>query len=225
MPQGTVLDQRLDLLLVQVLVDLLVVGGLVVGQGLDTPLGQVGHGLPHQRLDLLVVTDLGVGDAVGQRHLVLDIDQQVMLVAVPLDDLGDVALVVLVLLLASTRLSQPLGHLKGNRFAIRLRHVSPTDVVKVAPVLKTIAERGLPNYFGEQRFGRRGDNHLLGAAIIRSDPKGLLDQLLGKPMPTREDPQTTGARKAYDRNDPKRQPEMDFSLGMNASDIAWRTSP
>jgi tRNA pseudouridine13 synthase len=76
-------------------------------------------------------------------------------------------------------------------------------VVKLQPVLKTIQERGLPNYFGEQRFGRRGDNHLLGAAIIRSDPKGLLDQLLGKPMPSREDPQTTGARKAFERNDPK----------------------
>jgi tRNA pseudouridine13 synthase len=96
-----------------------------------------------------------------------------------------------------------LGHLKGNRFAIRLRDVNPTDVVKLQPVLKTIQERGLPNYFGEQRFGRRGDNHLLGAAIVRADPKGLLDQLLGKPMPTREDPQTTGARKAFERNDPK----------------------
>src|SRR3954469_12350299 len=96
-----------------------------------------------------------------------------------------------------------LGHLKGNRFAIRLRHVSPTDVVKLSPVLKTIGERGLPNYFGEQRFGRRGDNHLLGAAIIRMDAKGLLDQLLGKPMPAVDDPQTTGARKAFERNDPK----------------------
>ena len=96
-----------------------------------------------------------------------------------------------------------LGHLKANRFAIRLRDVNPTDVVKLQGVLKTIQQRGLPNYFGEQRFGRRGDNHLLGAAIIRGDAKGLIDQLLGKPMPTREDPQTTGARKAYDRNDPK----------------------
>jgi tRNA pseudouridine13 synthase len=96
-----------------------------------------------------------------------------------------------------------LGHLKGNRFAIRLRDVNPTDVVKLKPVLDEIQRRGLPNYFGEQRFGRRGDNHLLGAAVIRMDAKGLLDQLLGKPMPTVEDPQTTGARKAFERNDPK----------------------
>lgn len=96
-----------------------------------------------------------------------------------------------------------LGHLKGNRFAIRMRDVNPTDVVKLGPVLKTIQERGLPNFFGEQRFGRRGDNHLLGAALIRSDPKGLLSHLLGNPKPNVEDSQTGGARKAFDRNDPK----------------------
>ncbi len=96
-----------------------------------------------------------------------------------------------------------LGHLKGNRFAIRLRDVNPADVVKLGPVLKTIQERGLPNFFGEQRFGRRGDNHLLGAALIRSDPKGLLSHLLGNPKPAVEDSQTAGARKAFDRGDAK----------------------
>ena len=48
--------------------------------------------------DAFVVAGLGVGDVVGQGHLVLDIDQQVQLVAEPLDDLGDLAVVVLVLL-------------------------------------------------------------------------------------------------------------------------------
>jgi tRNA pseudouridine13 synthase len=94
-----------------------------------------------------------------------------------------------------------LGHLKGNRFAIRMRNVDATDVVKLQPVMKTLQERGLPNYFGEQRFGRRGDNHLLGAAIIRSDAKGLLKQLLGAPMPNVEDSMTTGARKAFEAAD------------------------
>jgi tRNA pseudouridine13 synthase len=94
-----------------------------------------------------------------------------------------------------------LGHLKGNRFAIKMRNVDATDVVKLQPVLKTLQERGLPNYFGEQRFGRRGDNHLLGAAIVRDDAKGLLKQLLGTPMPTVDDSMTTGARKAFEAGD------------------------
>src|SRR5689334_22893787 len=49
-----------------------------------------------------------------------------------------------------------LGHLKANRFAIKIRDVNPTDVLKVRPVLAQLQQRGMPNYFGEQRFGRRG---------------------------------------------------------------------
>lgn len=97
-----------------------------------------------------------------------------------------------------------LGHLKGNRFIIKIRNVTPTDVVKCQPVLEHLVERGMPNYFGEQRFGRRHDNHLLGAALIRMDPAGLMAQLLGKPMPQVDDSMTAGARKAFDQNDLKR---------------------
>lgn len=97
-----------------------------------------------------------------------------------------------------------LGHLKGNRFVIKIRNVTPTDVVKCQPVLQHLVERGMPNYFGEQRFGRRHDNHLLGAALIRMDPAGLMAQLLGKPMPGIDDSMSAGARKAFDQNDLKR---------------------
>ena len=62
-----------------------------------------------------------------------------------------------------------LGHLQGNRFAIKIREVLPTDVVKLKPVLDIIQKRGMPNFFGEQRFGRRNNNDLLGAALIRGD--------------------------------------------------------
>src|SRR3954467_3196109 len=59
-----------------------------------------------------------------------------------------------------------LGHLAGNRFAIKIRGVTPTDVVRLEPVLAELGGRGMPNYFGEQRFGRRGDNDRLGAAFV-----------------------------------------------------------
>jgi tRNA pseudouridine13 synthase len=46
---------------------------------------------------------------------------------------------------------------KGNRFRIRLRELSgETDAAE--RVLASIREHGVPNYFGEQRFGRDGDN-------------------------------------------------------------------
>lgn len=95
-----------------------------------------------------------------------------------------------------------LGHLKGNRFAIRIRDVQPTDVVKIQPAVDILKTRGMPNYFGEQRFGRRGDNHLLGAALVAGDDQRVLSLLLGTPNPSVDDSNTMGARKAFDRNDP-----------------------
>lgn len=94
-----------------------------------------------------------------------------------------------------------LGHLKGNRFAIKIREVNPTDVVKLRPVIDLLERRGVPNYFGEQRFGRRGNNDLLGAALISGDNVRLLQLLLGSPDPAVDDAQTLGARGAFDRRD------------------------
>lgn len=94
-----------------------------------------------------------------------------------------------------------LGHLRGNRFAIKIRDVSPTDVVKVRGTLALLQQRGMPNYFGEQRFGRRGNNHLLGAALIRADDREVLKLLLGSPDPKIDDPQQRGARMAFDRGE------------------------
>ncbi|WP_456403493.1 tRNA pseudouridine(13) synthase TruD [Hydrogenimonas sp.] len=59
-----------------------------------------------------------------------------------------------------------IGHLKGNRFFIRLKKVSPTDAAKIDSLLKWIEENGSPNYFGWQRFGREGDNFETARAII-----------------------------------------------------------
>src|SRR5215212_4855506 len=94
-----------------------------------------------------------------------------------------------------------LGHLAGNRFAIKVRDVIATDVVKLAPLIEILKTRGMPNYFGEQRFGRRGDNHLLGATLVRGDDEGLLKLLLGSPRSDVDDSQSLGARKAFDRRD------------------------
>lgn len=44
------------------------------------------------------------------------------------------------------------GALKGNRFRIRLRNLQG-DITTLEQRLATIAQKGVPNYFGEQRFG------------------------------------------------------------------------
>ncbi len=72
-----------------------------------------------------------------------------------------------------------LGHLKGNRFSIKVRGVSMTKVVEAGRVMKRLAQRGVPNFAGEQRFGARGNNHQLGRHYLRKDWKALLDELVG----------------------------------------------
>ena len=51
----------------------------------------------------------------------------------------------------------PRGALDGNRFVLVLREVrGARDAIGAR--LEAVRARGLPNYFGEQRFGRGGDN-------------------------------------------------------------------
>ena len=49
------------------------------------------------------------------------------------------------------------GTLQGNAFEIVLRNVEG-DREELEHRLHTVAQRGVPNYFGEQRFGRDGGN-------------------------------------------------------------------
>jgi tRNA pseudouridine13 synthase len=56
----------------------------------------------------------------------------------------------------------PRGALAGNRFTLVLRDVQG-EHTGIEARLRLIASRGVPNYFGEQRFGRDGDN--LGNAL------------------------------------------------------------
>jgi len=63
------------------------------------------------------------------------------------------------------------GHLKGNRFFIRLKKVNPTDAHKLKQVLKTLKKDGFANYFGYQRFGINGDNYERGRGILEGKIK------------------------------------------------------
>lgn len=58
-----------------------------------------------------------------------------------------------------------LGHLKGNRFFVRLKKLNLTNATKLESTLAHIAHNGFPNFFGFQRFGINGDNYLLGLSL------------------------------------------------------------
>jgi tRNA pseudouridine13 synthase len=79
--------------------------------------------------------------------------------------------------------------------------VHATDVLKAKAVLERLQERGMPNYFGEQRFGRRENNDKFGAALIRNDNIEVLRLLLGDPMAGIDQNNVLLARRAFEARD------------------------
>ncbi|MDE2049965.1 MAG: tRNA pseudouridine(13) synthase TruD [Gammaproteobacteria bacterium] len=65
----------------------------------------------------------------------------------------------------------PRGALAGNRFVIRVRGVTAADA-SLASRLAAIGTRGVPNYFGPQRFGREGANLERIGEDLRALPPG-----------------------------------------------------
>ena len=77
------------------------------------------------------------------------------------------------------------GHLWGNRFDINIRNLKLSDCdideafSRVRQVLDVLEKRGIPNYYGQQRFGKRDDGQVLGAAIISQDWEAFITELIG----------------------------------------------
>jgi tRNA pseudouridine13 synthase len=92
------------------------------------------------------------------------------------------------------------GHLKANRFVVRIRHLD-TGLEEAAgsaeAILAVLRRRGVPNYFGKQRFGARGDTPALGRALLRGDLEEFVRLLLGDPHPE-DPPDCRAARDAFE---------------------------
>ena len=88
------------------------------------------------------------------------------------------------------------GWHRGNRFIIKLRPPSmpsaggaadgawdPESVLDPARrVLAVLADRGVPNYYGPQRFGTRGDTWRVGRALAREDWDEAASLIAGRPL-------------------------------------------
>lgn len=77
-----------------------------------------------------------------------------------------------VTLLEQTRHSKKLrrGDLLGNHFEIRLRDIQG-DQAAIERNLIQVKELGVPNYFGEQRFGHGGNNIEAGRAMLAGETR------------------------------------------------------
>ncbi|HZW10881.1 MAG TPA: tRNA pseudouridine(13) synthase TruD [Phycisphaerales bacterium] len=85
------------------------------------------------------------------------------------------------------------GHLKSNRFSIRVRGVAFHAAVHAQRVLARLAREGLPNRIGEQRFGYLANNHLVGRALVLGRWAEAVELLLG-PDGAHPDAQPEGRR-------------------------------
>lgn len=64
------------------------------------------------------------------------------------------------------------GHLKGNRFRVVLRELElpgAEALARAQAILEVLGARGLPNYYGAQRFGIDGQTLALGVALLRGE--------------------------------------------------------
>ena len=94
------------------------------------------------------------------------------------------------------------GDLLGNRFVIRIRDVSTSAVIYAKQVLDHLAVTGVPNFVGEQRFGYRQNNHVLGKHLLLGEWQAFLDHMLGQPHEG-DSAATWARREAYMRGDYK----------------------
>jgi len=74
-----------------------------------------------------------------------------------------------------------LGHLAGNRFSIRLHQLKPGAALLAEAILDQLHRSGVPNRFGEQRYGVLGNSAILGHLLLRGDHENFCRELLGDP--------------------------------------------
>lgn len=59
------------------------------------------------------------------------------------------------------------GHLQGNRFTILMRDVAANALELAEPIAERLRQLGVPNYFGDQRFGTDGETARLGFDLLK----------------------------------------------------------
>ena len=95
------------------------------------------------------------------------------------------------------------GHLRANRFALRIRNLSipAAQAQTIAQkIMDVLIRRGVPNYFGPQRFGGRADSDKLGLLLIKNDTTEFCRLFLGDPA-NETDPRLIEARQLYEQGE------------------------
>lgn len=91
------------------------------------------------------------------------------------------------------------GHLAGNTFTVKIRDFDETlSPERVNDRQKTLAETGVPNYFGPQRFGLRKDTSRLGECLVKNELDEFVELYFGRPSGNEPD-RCRKARELFDK--------------------------
>ncbi|MDR2623816.1 MAG: tRNA pseudouridine(13) synthase TruD [Methanobrevibacter sp.] len=96
-----------------------------------------------------------------------------------------------------------IGQLVGNKFRILIKNLEDIErsCNTTKEVLKILETKGVPNYYGWQRFGKpRTNTHLVGRALVLNDLKEAVRLYVGDPQEN-EDEKVFEARKKYEEDD------------------------
>jgi tRNA pseudouridine13 synthase len=104
-----------------------------------------------------------------------------------------------------------LGHLRGNRFTIKIRDAHEEAAALAKPTVDELVQHGMPNYFGPQRFGARGDNWLVGRHVLLGQFDSAVSVMLGNPG-------------AFDRDDVQRARVLYDAGNLDAALAKWPSS-
>lgn len=74
-----------------------------------------------------------------------------------------------------------LGHLAGNRFVLRVRQPVEDAAARAEKILAQLSRLGVPNHFGEQRYGVLGNSHNLGRLLLQRRYQEFCCELIGDP--------------------------------------------
>jgi tRNA pseudouridine13 synthase len=93
-----------------------------------------------------------------------------------------------------------LGHLAGNRFRIRIHQPEPDAATRAEAILGVLQDLGVPNRFGDQRYGVLGNSHRIGRAIVTGDFATAVREIIGDPAEILH-PDWQGAAQAFRAGD------------------------
>ena len=74
-----------------------------------------------------------------------------------------------------------LGHLAGNRFTITLREINAGALSCAVAIIIQLQKQGVPNFFGEQRYGILGNSARLGQLLVQKKMTEFCQEFIGDP--------------------------------------------